>query len=112
MCSLEEDLQGMNLSLQVDDDLGEGDDKFDNARTEPEKVSSLREVSFIPEGRFNPVFLVCGASIFFLGIDRGNGQMVMFVSRENEGKGHSLQAKRAFEFEQEQRSNSVNGIGR
>lgn len=75
MCSLEEDLQGMNLSLQVDD-LDEGDDRFDNARKEPENVSSLREVSFIPAGRFNPVFLVCGKSIFFLGLKliRGNAQ--------------------------------------
>lgn len=109
MFNLEEDLQGMNLSLQVDD-LDEGDDKFDNARKEPEKVSSLSEVPFIPAGRFKPVFLDCGESIsgsflFGLGVDRE--EMGMFVSWENDGKDLSLQAKRA--FEEEQRSNSMNG---
>ena len=75
MCSLEEDLHGINLSLQVDDFDDDGELKLDIIRgedieierkeeEEPEKVSSRSEVSFIPEGRFRPLFLLCGESIF------------------------------------------------
>ena len=74
MCSLEEDLHGINLSLQVDDFDDDGEVKLDIIRgedieierkeEEPDKVSSRSEVSFIPAGRFRPLFLLCGESIF------------------------------------------------
>lgn len=73
VCSLEDDLQGMNLSLQ--DEVFEGEDKLDIAlgddthvtalkELEEERVSSLKEVSFIPDGRFRPLFLLGVESIF------------------------------------------------
>lgn len=77
MCSLDEDLQGMNLSLQVAD-LDEGDDdRLDMVRGDlldigddaklvvrfelggEENVSSRREVSDIVDGRLIPLFLLC-----------------------------------------------------
>lgn len=79
MCSLDEDLQGMNLSLQVAD-LDDGDDDRldivrgdlldigdDNAKLAvrfelgggEEKASSRREVSDIVDGRLIPLFLLC-----------------------------------------------------
>lgn len=77
VCSLDEDLQGMNLSLQVAD-LDEGDDdRLDMVRGDlldigddaklvvrfelggEENVSSRREVSDIVDGRLIPLFLLC-----------------------------------------------------
>lgn len=73
MCSLDDDLQGINLSLQlVDFDEGEerldivlgdiviGDGKFDTdlAGEADEKASSRREVSDIVAGRLIPLFLL------------------------------------------------------
>lgn len=81
VCSLDDDLHGMNLSLHVEDFDFEGDDRFDivrgdpkfdivrgdpkleTAREEPEKVSRRNDVSDIPAGRFNPIFLAWGESI-------------------------------------------------
>lgn len=57
----DEDLQGMNLSLQVD---FEGEDKVEIPRNELENVSRRSEVWFIPAGRFKPVLVFCGDSIF------------------------------------------------
>lgn len=85
MCSLDEDLQGMNLSLQLAD-LDDGDDdRFDIVRGDlldigddaklvvrfdlggEEKASSRREVSDIVDGRLIPLFLLCVIdSMFFL----------------------------------------------
>ena len=65
VCSLDDDLHGMNLSLQLEDfegdadkfDMVRGDPKLVTARkVEPEKVSRRSDVSDIPAGRFNPVF--------------------------------------------------------
>lgn len=78
MYSLDEDLQGMNLSLQVAD-LDDGDDDRldivlgdlldigDDAKLVvvpfelggEEKASSRREVSDIVDGRLIPLFLLC-----------------------------------------------------
>lgn len=82
VCSLDDDLHGMNLSLHVEDFDFEGDDKFDIvrgdpkfdivfrgdpkfdiAREDPVKVSRRSDVSDIPAGRFSPVFLAWGESI-------------------------------------------------
>ena len=59
VCSLDEDLHGMNLSLHVEGDDFEGDERFDMARKEDEaaKVSRRSEVPDIPAGRFSPDFL-------------------------------------------------------
>lgn len=51
----------MNLSLQVD---FEGEDKVEIPRNELENVSRRSEVWFIPAGRFKPVLVFCGDSIF------------------------------------------------
>lgn len=79
VCSLDDDLQGMNLSLQLPDfdegeerfdrvlgDIVKGDGKFAADRTdEPgEMASSLREDSDIEAGRLIPLFLLCEKSIF------------------------------------------------
>lgn len=78
MCSLDEDLHGMNLSLQIVDFDDDGELKLDIIRGEDieierreeeqgeegEEVSSRSEVSFIPAGRFKPLFLLCEDSIF------------------------------------------------
>lgn len=78
MCNLEEDLHGMNLSLQLVD-LDDGDDdRFDIVRGDlfdigddaklvvvrfvlggEENVSSRREVSDMVDGRLIPLFLLC-----------------------------------------------------
>ena len=65
MWSLDDDLQGMNLSLQVEDfELeGEEEERLEMARAEREKVSRRSEVPDIPAGRFNPGFLASGDSI-------------------------------------------------
>lgn len=70
MCSLDDDLQGMNLSLHVEDfegddkfDIVRGDPRFGTARKESEKVSRRSDVSDIPAGRLSPGFLGCGESI-------------------------------------------------
>ena len=77
VCSLEEDLHGMNLSLQVEDFDG-GDDKLDialgdddtlarkEAGPEAGNVSNRREDWFIPDGRFKPLFLLGGEESIFL----------------------------------------------
>lgn len=71
MWSLEDDLQGMNLSLQDEDFEGDDtDERFEIARGEAddgvvEHVSRRSEVMLdIPAGRFIPDFLACGDSIF------------------------------------------------
>lgn len=86
-CSRDDDLQGMNLSLQFADfddgeddrfesvlgDIDIGDGKFVLDRSDDplgvEKVSSRREVSFIVDGRLIPLFLLGGvesiSSLFF-----------------------------------------------
>lgn len=78
VCNLEEDLHGMNLSLQLVD-LDDGDDdRFDIVRGDlfdigddaklvvvrfvlggEENVSSRREVSDMVDGRLIPLFLLC-----------------------------------------------------
>lgn len=78
MCSLDEDLQGMNLSLQAETDLDgdEDGDRFEivlgdiDLRGEvslmegEEKVSRRKEVSDMDGGRLMPLFLLCEVSIF------------------------------------------------
>lgn len=76
VCSLEEDLQGMNLSLQLADLEDGDDDRFDIVRGDlfdigdeaklvvrfdlggEEKASRRREVSDIVDGRLIPLFLL------------------------------------------------------
>lgn len=78
VCSLDDDLHGMNLSLHMEDfdfegedkfDIVRGDPKFDAARKEPEKVSRRSDVWDIPGGRLSPVFLAWGESIFWVLFD-------------------------------------------
>lgn len=84
MCSLEDDLHGMNLSLHAatDFDGDEDDDKFDIVLGdidfkgddklkddgplfgEEEKLSRRKEVSDIEAGRLMPLFRLCEVSIF------------------------------------------------
>lgn len=63
VCSLEDDLHGMNLSLVVE---GFDGDRFEIDRNEDdaENVSRRSDVPDIVDGRFNPVFFACGDSIF------------------------------------------------
>jgi hypothetical protein len=71
--SLEDDLQGMNLSLHVEVFEGDDDDeRFEIARGEADeggvdRVSRRSDAMLdIPAGRFIPDFLACGDSIFLL----------------------------------------------
>lgn len=70
MCSLEEDLQGMNLSLHVELDFDGEQERFEIERREEGEerlerkededgvaVSRRSEVPDIPAGRFRQVFL-------------------------------------------------------
>lgn len=96
VCSLDEDLQGMNLSLQVAD-LDDGDDdRFDIVRGDlldigdpkllvldrsfelggEEKASSRRVVSDIVGGRLIPLFLLSMVVILFLSFKWGEESIV------------------------------------
>lgn len=82
VCSLDEERQGMNLSLQADEDL-DGDEDADRfeivlgdidfsgeasliGEEAEESVWRRRDVSDIDAGRLSPLFLLCAVSILIV----------------------------------------------